>query len=80
MVLNLCFSINGDLAMLFRRTATLSEMVVTHDLRTITNNPAAKLNEKQRNFLKQIGRGRLYDLFLLLFYIIELYMKYLKLQ
>ena len=55
-VLNFCFSNDGDLAKLFRRTATLSKMVITHDLRTITNNPALKLDENQEAFLEKIGK------------------------
>ena len=56
-ILNFCYSNDGDMAGLFRRTATLSKMVITHDLRTITNNPALKLDANQEAFLDQIGRG-----------------------
>ena len=55
--LDFCFSNKGDLAQLFRRTPFLSKMVITHDLRTITNNPALKLDEDQAAFLDQIGNG-----------------------
>ena len=53
--LDFCFSNKGDLAQLFRRTPFLSKMVITHDLRTITNNPALNLDEDQATFLKDIG-------------------------
>ena len=57
MILDWCVSDNGDLAQLFRRTPFLSKMVITHDLRTITNNPALKLDANQEAFLKKIGKG-----------------------
>ena len=56
-VLNFCFSNDGDMAKLFRRTATQSKMMITHDLRIITNNPALKLDAKQEAFLEKIGNG-----------------------
>ena len=55
--LDFCFSNKGDLAQLFRRTPFLSKMVITHDLRTITNNPTLKLDANQEAFLDQIGNG-----------------------
>ena len=55
-ILNFCYSINGDLAMLLRRKAILSELVITHDLRTITKNHKAKLDTNQLELLNQIGK------------------------
>ena len=56
-ILPFCYSNNGDLANLLRRTATLSKMVITHDLRTITNNPALKLDKKQEEIFGKTGNG-----------------------
>ena len=55
-ILNCCYSMNGDLAMLLRRNAILSRMLINHDLRTITKNPEAELDENQLDFLEQIGK------------------------
>ena len=49
---------NGDMAMLLRSTGIMSEMVISHDLRIITKNPKAKLNDVQRKFLKNIGHWK----------------------
>ena len=57
MILNWCFSDDGDTARLFRTDAFLSKMMITHDLRTITKNPALKLDANQEAFLDQIGKG-----------------------
>ena len=49
---------NGDMAMLLRSTGIMSEMVISHDLRIITKNPKAKLNDVQRKLLKNIGNWK----------------------
>ena len=46
---------NGDMAMLLRSTGIMSEMVISHDLRIITKNPKAKLNDVQRKLLGNLG-------------------------
>ena len=56
-ILDFCVSDVGDLASLFRSTGTLAKMMITHDLRTITNNPALKLDKNQEAFLEEIGNG-----------------------
>ena len=56
-LLSFCRSINSDVTMLLRRNAFLSKMVITHDLRTITKNYAAKLDENQERILEEIGNG-----------------------
>ena len=56
-LLSFCRSINSDVTMLLRRSATLSEMVITHDLRTITKNFGVELDKNQKSFLKDIGNG-----------------------
>ena len=56
-LLAFCRSINSDVTLLLRRNAFLSEMVITHDLRTITRNYQAKLDENQRRLLKDIGNN-----------------------
>ena len=58
LILAFCYSMNGDMAMLFRRTGIMSEMVISHDLRIITKNPKAKLNDVQRKFLENIGNWK----------------------
>ena len=58
LILGFCYSMNGDMAMLLRSTGIMSEMVISHDLRIITKNPKAKLNDVQRKFLKNIGNWK----------------------
>ena len=55
MILAFCYSMNGDMAMLLRSTGIMSEMVISHDLRILAENPKAKLNDVQRTLLKEIG-------------------------
>ena len=55
MILAFCYSMNGDMAMLLRSTGIMSEMVISHDLRILAENPRAKLNYVQRELLKEIG-------------------------
>ena len=54
-VVGFCFSMNSDVSWLLRRCGISATMFLTHDLRTITNNPLAELNEVQRQLLKEIG-------------------------
>ena len=54
-ILAFCYSRNGDMAMALRRTGIMSEMVITHDLRIITENPRAQFNHVQRTLLNEIG-------------------------
>ena len=46
---------NSDVSWLLRRCGISATMFLTHDLRTITNNPLAELNEVQKQLLKEIG-------------------------
>ena len=55
-MLAFCYSFNSDVSMLLRRCGLFSMMVLSHDLKMLTKNPKAKLNEKQRKLLEQIGR------------------------
>ena len=54
-VVGFCFSMNSDVSWLLRRCGISATMFLTHDLRTITNNPLAELNEVQKQLLKEIG-------------------------
>ena len=60
-LLGWCYSNNGDVCRLFRRHAIFSKMILNHDLRTITRNPLAKLNEQQRELLEKNGKDRLLE-------------------
>ena len=50
-----CFSLNGDVSMLLRREGVFSQMILNNDLRMITANAAAKLNEIQSQIIMKIG-------------------------
>ena len=54
-VVGFCFSVNSDVSWLLRRCGISATMFLTHDLRTITNNPLAELNEVQKQLLTEIG-------------------------
>ena len=55
-MLAFCYSVNSDVSMLLRRCGLFSTMIISHDLKKLTNNPEAELNENQRELLKKIGR------------------------
>ena len=55
LILAFCYSMNDGMAMLLRNIGIMSEMVIKHDLRILTENPKAKLNDVQRTLLKEIG-------------------------
>ena len=46
---------NSDLSLLLRSRGVFGTMLITHDLRLITGNPRAELNEVQKELLRQIG-------------------------
>ena len=54
-MLAFCFSMNSDLAMLLRSRGVFGTMLITHDLRLITGNPRAQLNDLQKELLKLVG-------------------------
>ena len=54
-ILAYCFSANSDVSMLLRRCGLFSIMVISHDLKMLTNNPKAELNEIQRDLMELIG-------------------------
>ena len=54
-VVGFCFSMNSDVSWLLRKCGISATMFLTHDLRTITNNPLAELNPVQRQLLEEIG-------------------------
>ena len=56
-MLAFCYSLNSDVSMLLRRCGLFSMMVLSHDLKMLTKNPKAKLNENQRKLLEKIGRN-----------------------
>ena len=56
-MLAFCYSFNSDVSMLLRRCGFFSIMVLSHDLKMLTKNPEAELNEIQRDLLKQIGNN-----------------------
>ena len=55
-MLAFCYSLNSDVSMLLRRCGLFSIMVLSHDIKMLTKNPNAELNENQRQFLEEIGR------------------------
>ena len=50
-LLGWCYSLNGDVSMLLRREGVFSQMILNNDLRMITANAAAKLNEIQSQII-----------------------------
>ena len=55
-MLGWCYSLNGDVSMLLRSEGVFSQMILNNDLRIITSNPLARLNDTQRQIIKEIGR------------------------
>ena len=51
-----CYSLNGDVSMMLRRCGLFSLMIINHDIKMLTKNPEAKLNENQRKLMEDIGR------------------------
>ena len=56
-VVGFCFSMNSDVSWLLRRCGISATMFLTHDLRTITNNPLVELNDVQAQLLREIGNS-----------------------
>ena len=54
-MLAFCYSLNSDVSMLLRRCGLFSIMIINHDLKMLTKNPEAKLNENQRKLMADIG-------------------------
>ena len=54
-----CYSLNGDVSMLLRSEGVFSQMILNNDLRIITGNPLARLNDIQRQIIK--GTGHIFD-------------------
>ena len=54
-LLGWCYSLNGDVSMLLRREGVFSLMILNNDLRVITGNPTAQLNDVQREIITEIG-------------------------
>ena len=55
-MLSWCYSLNGDVSMLLRSEGVFSLMILNNDLRIITSNPLARLNDTQRQIIKETGR------------------------
>ena len=55
-MLGWCYSLNGDVSMLLRSEGVFSQMILNNDLRIITSNPLARLNDTQKQIIKEIGR------------------------
>ena len=55
-MLSWCYSINGDVSMVLRSEGVFSQMILNNDLRIITSNPLARLNDTQSQIIKEIGR------------------------
>ena len=55
-MLGWCYSLNGDVSMVLRSEGVFSQMILNNDLRIITSNPLARLNDIQRGIIKEIGR------------------------
>ena len=56
-MLAFCYSLNSDVSMLLRRCGLFSIMVISHDIKMLTKNPEAELDEIQRDLLEQIGNN-----------------------
>ena len=56
-MLAFCYSLNSDVSMLLRRCGIFSIMVLSHDLKLLTKNPKAELNEIQGDLLEEIGNN-----------------------
>ena len=54
-MLSWCYSLNGDVSMLLRSEGVFSQMILNNDLRIITSNPLARLNDIQREIIKETG-------------------------
>ena len=55
-MLGWCYSLNGDVSMLLRSEGVFSQMILNNDLRIITSNPLARLNDTQKQIIKEIGQ------------------------
>ena len=60
--------------MLLRSEGVFSQMILNNDLRIITSNPLARLNDTQRQIIKEIGRivTSYYNVSPLPFFVIDL--------
>ena len=65
-MLAFCYSLNSDVSMMLRRCGLFSIMIINHDLKMLTKNPEAKLNENQRKLMEDIGRQFLWGNIILL--------------
>ena len=54
-MLGWCYSLNGDVSMMLRSEGVFSQMILNNDLRIITGNPLARLNDIQREIIKETG-------------------------
>ena len=54
-MLGWCYSLNGDVSMVLRSEGVFSQMILNNDLRIITSNPLARLNDTQRQIIQDIG-------------------------
>ena len=50
-----CFSMKSDVFWLLRECGISAIMFLTHDLKTITNNPLAELDPIQKELVDEIG-------------------------
>ena len=64
LMLGFCYSRDSDVAMMLRRHGFFSKMIINHDLRIITKNPEAELDEIQWELLELIGNYKLSKLHL----------------
>ena len=54
-MLGWCYSLNGDVSMVLRSEGVFSQMILNNDLRIITSNPLARLNDIQRQVIEETG-------------------------
>ena len=54
-VVGFCFSMKSDVFWLLRECGISAIMFLTHDLKTITNNPLAELDPIQKELVDEIG-------------------------
>ena len=54
-MLGWCMSMNSDIAMLFRREGFFAQMMLSYDIKHVTNNADAEPSEQQRGIVDKIG-------------------------
>ena len=56
LMLGWCWSLDGDVEQMLRRSGLFSSLVLRHGLQMLTNNPEADLNKRQKELINEIGK------------------------